>query len=322
MPLLLLLAVPVAFALNPVIARVLAPDIQPGTLSLVRWLLSALLIGALALARGRRETWRIAGDDAAALIVLGAFGFGFCSFAAYAGVRTTTATNVGLIYACTSAFVMLLEIARGRIRASALLAIGVMACVLGVVVLLTQGRLTSLAAFSFGVGEGWALAGTLVWAWYTSAMSGRATGLTPLAQFTLMSFAGALAMVVPTVFELGSSGVPSLSAATLWWVVLLVLVPSCGAFIGYNASIVKNGSVMTAASLCLVPPAIAAMAIVLINEELGYHHAVAITLVVAGLSAINFERSRGAKLSSHPKPQPPPSDFIPAPLLNRDRRTT
>lgn len=292
MPLLLLLVIPIAFGLNPVIARALVGEVEPGTLSLVRWGLSTALIGAVAVVRGRRETWRVADRETAVLILLGALGFGFCSFAAYAGVRTTTATNVGLIYACTSAVVMLIELARGRIRISAALTAGVAACVLGVVVILTRGDIAGIAAIRLGVGELWALAGTFVWAFYTTAMTGRATGMTPLAQFTLMSFAGTLACIVPTVSEIGFNGWPNFGPSTVYWIVALVLIPSCGAFIGYNASIKLNGSVLTSASLSLVPVGIAAMAIVLIDEDVRWFHGVAIALVVAGLGLINFDRSR------------------------------
>jgi drug/metabolite transporter (DMT)-like permease len=295
MPLLLLLLIPVAFAMNPVIARALAADVEPGTLSLIRWTLSALVIGAIALARGKQETWRIADRDAAGLILLGALGFGFCSFAAYAGVRTTTATNVGLIYACTSAIVMLAEIVRGRIRPTLLLLAGVSACILGVFVILLQGDLTALAAFHFGVGEAWALAGTIVWAAYTSAMTGRVTGMTPLAQFTIMAAAGALACAVPTVSELLTTGPPRIVPGTLVWIATLIAIPSCGAFLGYNASIRINGGMLTAASLSLTPPAIAVMAITLISEDVRWYHVVAIVLVVLGLVLINFDRSRAAK---------------------------
>ena len=41
----------------------------------------------------------------ARLVVLGALGMGFCAYAAFAAARTTAATNIGLIYACTTPLV-------------------------------------------------------------------------------------------------------------------------------------------------------------------------------------------------------------------------
>jgi drug/metabolite transporter (DMT)-like permease len=295
MPLLLLILVPAAFGLNPVIARALAHDIEPGTLSLVRWGLSTLLIGVIALARGRRERWRVPADVAAKLILLGALGFGFCSFAAYAGVRTATATTVGLVYACTSAIVMLVEILRGRVQPSLLLGLGLVACLTGVAVILTRGDLAAILQISIGTGELWAVAGTVVWAGYTAAMTRMPAVMTPLAQFTLMSFAGCLACLIPTLVELSVAGMPTVTPTIGLWVATLILIPSCGAFIGYNLSITRNGGLLTSASLSLVPLYIAGMAIVLINEDVRWYHGVAIVCVILGLGLINYDRSRAAR---------------------------
>jgi hypothetical protein len=103
--LLLLALVPACFALNPVIGRALADQFGPATLSVVRWALSALLVALLVGLRGGAERWRATAGLITRLGVLGILGMGFCAFAAYGAARTTEATNIGLIYGCTSAFV-------------------------------------------------------------------------------------------------------------------------------------------------------------------------------------------------------------------------
>jgi hypothetical protein len=50
---------------------------------------------------------------------------GFCTCAVYQAARTTQATNIGLVYGCTSAFVAAWEIATGRQRAIAMLGLGI-----------------------------------------------------------------------------------------------------------------------------------------------------------------------------------------------------
>src|SRR5215207_8055682 len=106
MNLLLLALVPACFALNPVIGRALAGQFGPATLSVIRWALSAALAIAL-LAVWRTDTERPQASAAAIVRIgfLGILGMGFCSYAAYEAARTTEATNIGLVYGCTSAFV-------------------------------------------------------------------------------------------------------------------------------------------------------------------------------------------------------------------------
>ena len=128
MNLLLLALVPACFALNPVIGRALVEAFGPASLSVVRWSLSGRDRGH----RPERPRRASAGGPRPShllrVAVLGALGMGFCAYAAFDAARTTQATNIGLIYGCTSAFVAAWEIAAGRQRASPLLLLGIAAC--------------------------------------------------------------------------------------------------------------------------------------------------------------------------------------------------
>src|SRR5262245_65201123 len=118
MKLLLLALVPACFALNPVTGRALADDFGPAT----------PVAGALVARRARH---------------------GLCATAAYVASRTTEATNIGVICGCASALVAVSEIAAGRQRASPLLLVGIGACLLGVVLILTKGHPEALTALRF-----------------------------------------------------------------------------------------------------------------------------------------------------------------------------
>ncbi|MGH6641320.1 MAG: EamA family transporter [Bradyrhizobium sp.] len=153
MKLLLLALVPACFALNPVAGRALVDTFGPATLTLVRWSLSGLVIGTLALTRPGYERWRAPLSHLLQLAVLAAFGMGFCSIAAYIASWTTEATNIGLIYGCASAFVAIWEIVAGRQAASALLLTGISACLLGAILIITKGHPDAIAALHFNPGD-------------------------------------------------------------------------------------------------------------------------------------------------------------------------
>ncbi len=292
MPYLLLAAVPAAFGLNPVIARALAGIYEPGTLTFLRWLISAMLIGAIALARGRNEKWALNLSDLPRLLFLGALGMGFCSFAAYVGVTTATATTVGLIYACTSAVVTAVELVERSTRPSILLFAGLMACFTGVAVLITRGDLFALADVRIGPGELWAIAGTVLWAGYTLAMRKKPGGMTPFALFTVMALIGAAFTLPIAVMEVAEKGLPPFDHIYALWLAALVLISSVGAFLGYNLSINLSGPVLTAASISLAPVYIAVLANVLLGEQITVPQIVAISLVVTGLVLMTWARSR------------------------------
>jgi drug/metabolite transporter (DMT)-like permease len=292
MKLLLLALVPACFALNPVTGRALADAFGPASLALVRWSLSALVIGAVALLRWRAERWRASPRHFWRLAVLGALAMGFCAYAAYVAAQTTAATNIGLIYGCASAFVAAWEIAAGRQRLSWRLLSGIGACLAGVVLILGKGHPRVLLDFAFTPGDLWAAAGMLVFVGYTVAMRRVPPTLTAMPQFAVMG-AGATAALLPfALLEVAASGLPRPDERLLGWLAAVVLATGIGAFLGYNISLARNGPVLTSASLTLTPAFAAVQAMVLIGEQLGWYHGAAIGLVVAGLLLINRDQGR------------------------------
>jgi drug/metabolite transporter (DMT)-like permease len=259
----------------------------PASLSVTRWALSGLIIAAVAAWRGGAERWQAPVGLYGRLIVLGALGMGFCAYAAFAAARTTEATNVGLIYACTTTLVASYEIAAGRQRANWGLLAGIGACLAGVAIILTRGHPETLLNLTFSTGDLWAAAGTMVFAGYTVALRRTPTLLTPLAQFVVMSIGATLALLPFSSGEVASGGFPPITLATLPWLAILVFVAGIGAFLGYMLSLMRNGPVLTAASISLTPFYAAGLAIWLIGEELVWYHFAALALVVGGLLLIN-----------------------------------
>ncbi|MFM2422297.1 MAG: hypothetical protein RL291_827, partial [Pseudomonadota bacterium] len=135
----LLALVPGFFALNPVAGKALADVVGPWMLTLIRWVFAAAVIGAIAIWRGRDERWHLPMKDLMFVSALAAGGMAFCSFSAYAGAKYSTATAVGLIYACTTAFVAAYEVARGALKMTPALTFGIGACIVGVLLVLVRG---------------------------------------------------------------------------------------------------------------------------------------------------------------------------------------
>jgi drug/metabolite transporter (DMT)-like permease len=245
MKLLLLALVPACFAFNPVAGRALVDAFGPATLTLVRWSLSGLVIGTLALMRPGSERWQAPLSHLLQLAVLAALGMGFCSIAAYIASRTTEATNIGLIYGCASAFVAVWEVVAGRQAVSALLLFGISACLLGAIFIVTKGHPDTIVALRFNPGDLWAAAGMLVFVGYTVAMRRVPARLTPMPQFAVMTVGASIAILPFAVSEIVSTGLPVIDARTLPWIAVVVLATGIGAYLGYNISLTLNGPMLT-----------------------------------------------------------------------------
>jgi len=290
--LVLLAAVAAMFGFNPVAGRALAGIVEPGQLTLIRWIVAGILIAALALARGHRERWEVAPSSWIAIIGLGALGMGFCSFAAFEATKTTTATNVSLLYATTAAMVLAAEWMIGRSKPTVMLILGVGLCLLGAAFVITKGHLAAVGNIAFTVGDLWALAGTVAWTVYTMSLNRMQTGLTRFSMFTITAIGGALFALPMAAVETATHGIHPLSAADLVWILAMIMLSGVGAFLIYSVCVSRVGPLLSSAALTLNPLATAIFAVALVGETLAWFHAVGGALVIGGLVMINLDKAR------------------------------
>ncbi len=286
----LLALMPAAFSLNAVVGRALTGLFLPAQLTTVRWLGAAALVALVALWGSKRECWRPGAQGWPRILILGAFGMGFCSYAAFAGAQASSATNVGLIYTATAALVVLFEIVTRQARASTLLILGVALSMVGVATIVTKGHLNQIAQISFNVGDLWAVGGTISWAGYTVAMKRQKSDFTPLVLFVVMGVAGALAAAPFAVLETAVSGPPVINATSMTWIATGIIISSVGSYLSYNLALRRCGPILTSAALMLSSVYTALFAVLLVNEQLGWFHVAGGALVIGGLGLINLQR--------------------------------
>ena len=275
--------------------KALAGVVEPGQLTLIRWIIAGSLVAGLALVRRDRERWTTKPAGLPLLVAIGAIGMGFCSLAAFAAAKTTTATNISLIYAATAAIVLAVEWTLGQSRATALLVAGVILCLAGAAVIVTKGHPGTLAALTFTTGDLWALAGTFAWAIYTLALKHTRTGLTPFAMFAVTALGGGLLALPVAGFETADVGLGPLAPVHIAWVLAMTLLCGVGAFLTYSYCLARVGPVLTSAALTLNPLLTAGFAVALVGETLAWFHGVAGALVIGGLALINLDKARSAK---------------------------
>jgi hypothetical protein len=107
----LIFITPALWCVNYLVARWSPGVVAPNTLAFGRWLVAALLLGAFT----APELWRqraLLRAQWQRFVVLGALGMWICGAWVYIAARTTTATNIALIYSVS-------PVADGRSPASA-----------------------------------------------------------------------------------------------------------------------------------------------------------------------------------------------------------
>lgn len=282
MAVILLFVVPVLFSTNIITARAVSDFIPPFALAFWRWSLAFLLfLPAIGpdLLRYRRELlseWRD-------LLVLGILGMGICGAFVYVGADTTSATNIGLIYATApiiiaAAATLLYREPLGRVKA-----LGILVSLLGVLVIVFRGDLEALRTLSLVPGDIWIATASVSWAVYSVMLRYRPSQLPGRVRFAATMLYGAIALLPFHLFELAKGDVPQLNAETLIAVLIVAVVPGLGAYLGYARIQRALGASPTALILYLAPVYTALMAWLVLGESLQLYHLVGAALILPGI---------------------------------------
>ena len=224
----LLFITPALWSVNYLVARASADVIAPHMLAFWRWSLAGAMLAGLA----RRDIW--SHRDAVRrewkqLLVLGALGMWICGAFVYVGGRTTTATNISLIYALSP---LLIAVASTRAlgeRLGPIQIAGIGLSLVGFCHVVLTGKWGSLASVQLNPGDWWILSAAVSWAAYTLLMKRWPSSFGPTARLALVAAAGVGVLLPFTIVE--ALFIPSeVSWRSGGFVIATAVFPAFGAY--------------------------------------------------------------------------------------------
>lgn len=282
----LLFVAPALWSANLLVARWSAEWFPPHALAFWRWLIALapmfVLYGGI-LWRERAQLRREWAD----LLVLGALGMWICGAFVYIGGRTTTATNIGLIYAGVPVLIMLMAAVVFRERLSGAQLLGAAIALAGVLTIVLKGDPATLVRLDFVVGDLWVATAAFCWAVYSIWLRRRPSALDPLTRLAAITFAGVLILAPLTVIESFTVGVPALDARSVAAALIVGLLPGFGAYQAWSWLIREIGPSRTSLILYLTPVYTAFLAWLLLGETPHWYHGVGAALAFSGLYLAN-----------------------------------
>ena len=153
----LIFVAPALWSVNYLVARWAPGIIAPHALALFRWCVAALLLAAFCRHELMAKRRRIA-TEWPRLLVLGALGMWVCGAFVYIGGRTTSAINIGLLYAAAPVLIALASAVWLRERVSAVQLLSVAMGLAGVLHILVRGDWQALAQLRINPGDAWVAA--------------------------------------------------------------------------------------------------------------------------------------------------------------------
>lgn len=274
--------VPALWSVNYIIARMAVGVIGPHLLALGRWSIAAAVLVVLARAELWQQRQQIA-RDWWQYLVLGVLGMLICGAWVYQGARTTTATNVALIYSAAPVLIALGSALWLQERMVARQRLGVCLALAGVVHVVVKGQWARLAELQFVPGDLWIVAATMSWAGYALLQKVWPTTLGSTARLAAICLGGVVSLLPFAAWELTQPGLTHWGLPALTMVLVTAVVPGLGAYWIYGWSQKVLGASRVAMALYLGPLYGGVAAWVMLGEAPGWHHLGGALLILPGV---------------------------------------
>ena len=294
----------VLWAGNSIVARAVRFEIAPFTLAFLRWAGASLAVAPFAV-RPLIGDWPEIVKGWKPLLALGLLGIGAFNALLYSGLQYTTATNALLMQAAIPAAMVLADRLLFGVRHGWWQIAGVIASMLGVLVIVFEGDPAAALSLQLGFGDALILLSVVVWSLYTVLLRLR-PDIAPTSFIAVTFFIGVAVMAPPAAWEWLSGETiawsPRLHAAVFY----VALLPSLLSYFIYNHATRIVGPAQAGQAITLMPLFGAFLSAALLGERLHAFHFAGMAFILAGI-ALSLA-SGGAKQPAGAAKEPPLED--------------
>ena len=226
------------------------------------------------------------------LVAVGAIGLTLCQGMIYHGLNDTDATTAGIIMAMSPIMTMVLaRLVLGE-PLGLWKALGALAALAGMLVIVAHGDLTALLQLKFNVGELWIVGSAFCWALYTVLLRRSKFGLELLPLVVLLLGAGALVALPFHVWEIVNDERSAMNFHGLLALAYLAGPGGALMYYLYNKSVETLGASRASMLLYLQTLFVAVLAYLLLGESLHDYDLVGAAFIIAGILLATLMKPR------------------------------
>ena len=282
-PYLLLLIQPIFMASNLAIARGATSFVPPVSLGFWRWTIVFILLIPF-FYKPILKNIKYFKSEFLQLFFLGFTGCCLCSIFPYVAGKTTTVLNMSLIYTSSSIFIVMLSTFFYKEKITFLQSFGFLFAFIGVLVVISNGKLTTLLNLDFVEGDIWILGAAVSWALYSVYVLHWKSKFDFFTKFTLIAFFGSLSLLPFYLYETFYLGDKlTVDSMSIFWILIAAISPGIIAFTLYSKIQKYLGASITGFTLYLFVVYGAFYGIFFFDEKLYMSHYLGGILVLLGV---------------------------------------
>ena len=269
-------------ASNLVVARGGVEFVPPISLAFWRWTVVFLILLPFTYVT-LKNNFNIIKNEYKKLFFLGSMGCGVCGAFPFLAGETTTVTNMGIIYTSSPVFIILISYFFFQEKINLTKVIGLIACLIGVFVIIIKGDIDLLINLRFTIGDLWMLAAAVGWALYSIYLFYWKSKLKIFDRFAMISFFGALSLLPFYVGEELFYKETIFVTEFYLWVIFAAISPGIIAFTLYTIAQKKLGASLTGFTLYVFTVYGAIYGYFLFDEKFENYHITGTILVFFGV---------------------------------------
>ena len=281
-PYLLLFIQPIFMATNIIVARGGVEYVPPVSLAFWRWLTVFFILSPFFFEEifkkkkdFNKEFWK--------LFFLGSMGCGVCGAFPFIAGMSTTMANMGIIYTSSPIFIIILSVMLFKDKINFSRIIGLIICLVGVISIISKGKIESLLNFKFTSGDLWMVGAAIGWAVYSIYLLNWKSNFSLMGRFTLISFFGAISLFPFYLLEEIFFSSTNFNSDFILWVLFAAISPGIIAFTLYTKVQKYVGASLAGFTLYIFSIYSAIYGIILFNEVLMNFHYFGAAFVFLGV---------------------------------------
>jgi drug/metabolite transporter (DMT)-like permease len=280
-PYLLLSITALCWAGNAIVGRLAAGHIPPATLAFLRWSLAFLIIVPFAWKHLKRD-WPAIRARLGGMVFLSVTGVGIFTTLQYWSLEHTQALNTLLLQSAAPLFVAVWSLFLLGVRLTLAQAGGIVLSLIGVLVILLHGDLTTLTTIEFNKGDLIFTLALVIFGLY-SVLTLKRPEINGLSFASFTFGCGAACLVPLVIWELVSRPMMQFNQANLLTLFYVAVFPSALAYMCFNRGVQLIGANRAAPFFHMVPVFGSVMAIVFLGEQPQLFHVIGFALVLTGV---------------------------------------
>ncbi len=293
MPYLLLVLTTLFWSGNFVISRGMHAAITPISLTFWRWAVALLILSFFGL-RHLLAQKEVALKHKKFIIIQGILGVAGYNNLIYMAMQTTTAINAALVTSSIPVIIVVISWIMYRERLSLRQCIGICLSLAGVLLIISQGNLSTLLELQFNRGDILVFIAAVVWASYSANLKKYPKELHPLAFQTGIVIVGLTVITPMYLAEFYGGKTLAISTDGVLTILYVAIFASVLAFIFWNRAVSILGANIAGPFIHLMPLFSTILAVIFLGEKLTVSHLQAIPIIFSGilLTTLKIKRKR------------------------------